>query len=162
MCALTRHGFSFECLRCSPQGSDIGEFQNHRSFLDPDNFSSLISFGPYRDDAVDVAADNLDSDDVFRCWECENDSLSLRPSETYYCYCCGLTAVSEAASYCNCTICGANRGVCYDPLSTTNEQHRGRCLHCHAFVWVWHCPDCGSTRTNKELTGPQRCQRCTE
>ena len=59
---------------------DTGEFQNHQSFLDPDNFSSLVSFGPYRDDAVDVAADNLDSDDVFRCWECENDLLSLQTS----------------------------------------------------------------------------------
>ena len=49
---------------------DTGEFQNHQSFLNPSNFSSLVSFGPYRDDAVDVAADNLDSDDVFRCWEC--------------------------------------------------------------------------------------------
>jgi hypothetical protein len=74
---------------------DIGEFQNHRSFLDSDNFSSLINFGPYRDDAVDVAAENLGSEDIFRCWECENDSISLRTSETYYCYCCGLTAGSE-------------------------------------------------------------------
>ncbi len=141
---------------------DNGEMRNHRSFLDPDNFSSLVNFGPYRDEAVDAAGDNLDTEDVFRCWECENDSMSLRVSETYYCYCCGLSAIGHVADYADCPRCHARRGVFYDALNANNDQHRGRCLHCHADVWVWRCPDCAASSTDEKLTGRIICKSCSD
>lgn len=48
---------------------DQGETQTHARFLDADNFQRVIGYKPYRDEAVDSAVENIDSDDVYRCWE---------------------------------------------------------------------------------------------
>lgn len=141
---------------------DIGEFQTYRSFLDPDTFSALINFGPYRAEAFEAANDNPDSESVFRCWECEADTLSLRSSDTYFCYCCGLTVITQAAAFADCMICGAQQGVCYDPLNTTNGNYRGRCLHCHTFIWLQRCNYCGSIRMAIEQLKPEPCEYCSE
>ncbi len=107
---------------------DQGEFQDHRRFLDGRNFVALIGFEPYRAEAIDSAIDSLDSEKVVRCWECLNDSLSLRPSGTYFCHCCGLTVLSDAVAFADCDQCRQSDGVFYDPLNKTNGFLLGRCL----------------------------------
>jgi hypothetical protein len=144
------------------QDRDVGEMQTHRQFLDPENFAALTQFEPYRSESVDAANDSLDSEDVFRCWECEEDALSLRSSDTYFCYCCGLTADAVVAAYTDCSVCGARQGVCFDALNQTRGHYRGRCLHCHCFLWVWRCKDCDYTRAIEELADPAPCPECAE
>jgi uncharacterized protein YutE (UPF0331/DUF86 family) len=109
---------------------DCGEFQNHRRFLTEVNFKALTSFRAYRDEAVDSAIENVDSEKVFRCWECGVDSMSLRVSSTFFCHCCGLTVVADSVAYADCPLCDAVNGVCYDPLNATSGLHHGKCLHC--------------------------------
>jgi uncharacterized protein YutE (UPF0331/DUF86 family) len=109
---------------------DVGEFQNHRRFLSDANFKTLTSFKAYRDEAVDSAIESIDSEQVFRCWECGDDSMSLRVSSTLFCHCCGLTVVAQAAAYADCPSCEAVHGVCYDPLNSANGLHYGKCLYC--------------------------------
>lgn len=144
------------------QDRDIGEWQTHRSFLDADTFSSLINFEPYRAESVDAASDNLDSEDVFRCWNCKEDALSVRSSGTYFCYCCGLTAYVEVAAYADCALCGAIQGVFYDPLNITNDHYRGQCLHCNTLVWVWKCRECEGTLATKDVIDHTPCKFCSE
>jgi uncharacterized protein YutE (UPF0331/DUF86 family) len=118
------------------QERDCGEFQNHRRFLNEANFRTLTSFGAYRDEAVDSATENVDSERVFRCWECGVDSMSLRVSGTLFCHCCGLTVVANAVAYADCPLCEAAHGVCYDPMNGTNGLHYGKCLHCGKTLMV--------------------------
>lgn len=125
------------------QERDQGEMQTHARFLDPVNFSLLINCKPYRDEAVDSALDSIDSEYVLRCWECEVDALSVRPSGTHFCHCGGLTADLSTAEFAACASCEEAKGVCFDPLNQTNGVHHGRCLHCKTSVDVVTCKVCG-------------------
>lgn len=142
------------------QERDQGEMQTHGRFLDPANFSRLINFKPYRDEAVDSALDSIDSEDVLRCWECEVDALSVRPSDTYFCHCCGLTADLGMAQFTACHLCGEAKGVCFDPLNETAGVLRGRCLHCRTFVGVVPCNVCGIARSQTEGDLALACMEC--
>lgn len=143
------------------QERDQGEMQTHARFLDPANFERLINFGPYRAEAVDSAMDSIDSDDVLRCWECGVDALSVRPSDTYFCHCCGLTAGFEAASFTSCVLCRERKGVCYDPLNETGGIYRGRCLYCGSFLGVVVCASCGNARSQPDDRDALACTDCT-
>ena len=145
----------------SGEERDQGEMQTHARFLSPANFGRLTSYGPYRDEAVDSALDSPDSETVFRCWECGVDALSLRPSETYFCHCCGLTADLQMAAFTGCTLCGKAEGVCFDPLNETRGVHRGRCLHCDTFVGVVVCKTCGAARSQAEGLPAKDCPECS-
>ena len=142
------------------QERDQGEMQTHARFLDPTNFLRLTSFKPYRDEAVDSAMDSLDSDEVLRCWECEVDALSVRPSDTYFCHCCGLTAELGMAEFTACALCGEAKGVCFDPLNDTDGVHRGRCLHCRTFLGVTRCASCEIARSHAEPRIARVCPEC--
>ena len=139
---------------------DQGKMQTHARFLDADNFHQLISYKPYRDEAVDSAIENLDSDDVYRCWECGVDALSERPSENYFCHCCGLTVVVDAANFTDCTFCGGNSAVLFDPLNETACVHHGRCLSCSTFAGVFVCRSCGETRSQAKGLPAPTCPAC--
>ena len=141
---------------------DQGEMQTHARFLDPVNFSLLINFKPYRDEAVDSALDSIDSVDVLRCWECEVDAMSVRPSDTYFCHCCGLTADLGTAEFVVCALCEEAKGVCFDPLNQTNDVHHGRCLHCKTFVDVVTCKMCGVARSQTTGAPAAPCLECLE
>ena len=143
------------------QERDQGEMQTHARFLDPANFSRLINFQHYRDEAVDSALDSIDSEDVLRCWECEVDALSVRPSDNYFCHCCGLTADLGTAEFTACAQCGEIKGVCFDPLNKTRGMRRGRCLHCKTFVDVVTCKLCGIVRS-QAAGGSASCLECLE
>lgn len=142
------------------QERDQGEMQTHRRFLDPANFARLISFKPYRAEAVDSAMDSLDSEEVLRCWECEVDALSVRPSDTYFCHCCGLTAELGMAEFTACALCGETKGVCFDPLNEAAGVHRGRCLHCRTFLGVTRCASCEIARSHAEPQIARTCPEC--
>lgn len=132
---------------------DQGQMLNYACFLDRGNFERLTRYEPYQSEAVDSALDSPDSEAVLRCWECGIDALSLRPSETYFCHCCGLTADLSMAAFTACTLCGEKNGVCFDPLNKTAGVHHGRCLHCDTIVGVVVCDDCGETRSQpKNMT----------
>ena len=139
---------------------DQGEMQTHARFLDEDNFDRLTSLKPYRDEAIDAALDNVDSEDVYRCWQCGVDALSVRPSESYFCHCCGFTAVVDMASFTDCAICDDTRSVLFDPLNETKGIHHGRCLNCDTFVGVVVCQSCGSTRSQPEGLPAPTCVTC--
>lgn len=126
---------------------DNGGFQSHRRFLNETNFQTLTNYEPYRLGAVDSASSSLDSDQVFRCWECRVDAMSLRPSDNYFCHCCGLTVLTNAVAYVDCGLCGAQSGVCYDPLNHTDGLHHGKCLHCDKELIVRRCASCGTTHS---------------
>jgi hypothetical protein len=142
------------------QTRDIGEFQNHCSILTRENFIVLTTFAPYRAEAVDDAIDNIDTEDVFRCWECEVDSLSLRASQTYFCHCCGLTADSSVAAFVGCFVCDQSRMVVYDPLNATNGNHDGKCLSCRTRQSVSICDECGAAHSHFERR-MSKCLRCS-
>ena len=59
------------------QKRDQGEMQTHARFLDSDVFERLTNFEPYRAQSVDSAIENLDSEDVHRCWECGVGALDV-------------------------------------------------------------------------------------
>jgi len=109
---------------------DVGDFESHRRFLSDANFKTLTNFRAYRDEAVDSAIESIDSDQVFRCWECGDGSMSLRVSGTFFCHCCGLSVVGHAVAYVDCPSCKAVNGVCYDPLNSASGMHYGKCLYC--------------------------------
>lgn len=144
------------------QERDQGEMQTHARFLEPANFERLTSFEPYRAEAVDSAIDSLDSETVLRCWECGVEALSVRPSETYFCHCCGLTADLGMAAFTACTLCGKADGVCFDPLNETRGVHHGRCLHCETLVGVVVCKFCGKTRPQAEGLPALACTECVD
>ena len=144
------------------QERDQGEMQTHARFLDATNFERLINFDPYRDEAVDSALDNIDSEEVLRCWECGVDALSIRPADTYFCHCCGLTTDLDMASFTSCILCGEAKGVCYDPLNETDGVHRGRCLHCETFVGVVTCASCGRAWSQPEGRPALACAECVD
>lgn len=144
------------------QERDQGEVRNYARFLDPGNFKRLTSFEPYRAEAVDSALDSLDSEAVFRCWECGVDALSVRPSETYFCHCCGLTADLGMAAFTACTLCGNDDGVYFDPLNAVRGVHHGRCLHCETFVGVVVCDSCGTMRSQAEGLPALACTECAD
>lgn len=139
-----------------------GEFQTHARFLDPDLFERLTNFRPYRDQSVDSAIESPDSEKEYRCWECGVDALSARLSENYFCHCCGLTVVMDAAEFVNCSQCGEADGVCYDPLNETYGVYRGKCLHCETFVGVVACEECGVVRSQAEGLPALECPACAD
>ena len=126
---------------------DDGQFQTHSRFLNDMNFQTLTNYEPYRLGAVDSARSSLDSDEVLRCWACGVDAMSFRPSDNYFCHCCGLTVLTVAVAYVDCGLCGVQSGAVYDPLNLTDGFHHGRCLHCGKELWIRSCPSCGSTRS---------------
>lgn len=139
---------------------DCGEFQNHRRFLSDTNFRTLTRSRAYCDEAVNSAIENFDSDQVFRCWECRVDAMSLRVSGTYFCHCCGLTVVANAVSYVDCSLCESPNGVCYDPNNSTNGLHHGKCLYCDKALLVWRCRQCGTASCALEEHPPTHCKYC--
>lgn len=141
---------------------DQGEMQNHRRFLESDVFNYLVNFEPYRHQSVDAAIEDPDSDDLYRCWVCGADALAERPSETYFCYCCGLTAVTEMAAFVNCSLCGKENGVCYDPLNATDGIHFGKCLHCETSVGALECQECETTYSQAQGLAERICPRCLD
>lgn len=139
---------------------DQGEMKTHARFLDADNFRHLTNYEPYRAEAVDSAMDNPDSDDVYRCWECGVDALSVRPSENYFCHCCGFAVKGDAASFIDCALCGGSGTVLFDPLNETGSVHHGRCLSCRTFAWVFICQECGETRSQAKGPPAPNCASC--
>jgi hypothetical protein len=141
---------------------DDGYFDTHRAILTTHNFSTLVTFRPYRDEAVDDALDSPDTEAVFRCWECEADALSLRASETYFCHCCGLVAQARVAKFAACCACDASDGVVYDPLNTTHGMHVGKCLHCGVRPFIKICELCGTVASQLEKRKRAMCEDCRE
>ncbi len=124
---------------------DNGDFRSHRRFLNETNFQTLTNYEPYRLGAVDSANSSVDSDEVFRCWNCGVDAMSFRCSENYFCHCCGLSVLPNAVAYADCGLCGTEGGVFFDPLNDTDGAHHGKCLHCGKEVMVRRCLSCGAT-----------------
>lgn len=124
---------------------DNGDFQSHRRFLNEINFQTLTNYEPYRLGAVDSASTSMDSDEVFRCWDCGVDAMSFRSSANYFCHCCGLSVLPNAVAYVDCGLCGTEGGVFYDPLNHTDGSYHGKCLHCGKEVMVRKCLSCGAT-----------------
>ena len=143
------------------QTRDIGQFQNHSRVLTKENFHTLTTFAPYRAEAVDDAIDHPDNEDVFRCWKCEVDSLSLRASGTYFCHCCGLTADSSVADFADCCACEEARAVVYDPLNATDGNHDGKCLLCGNRPFISICDECGTAHSHLESRPSKLCPRCS-
>ena len=143
------------------QERDQGEMQTHRRFLAQDVFDRLISFEPYRSQAIDSAVDDVANEELYRCWECGVDALGARESDTYFCYCCGLTATLEMAKFVSCFMCEKPNSVCYDPLNEEDGIHHGRCLHCGKFVGVFVCQECGSASSQQRGARAPECSICT-
>jgi hypothetical protein len=143
---------------------DIGEFQDYRHYLSESNFNKLVHFRPYRAEAFDfaTATNELEIEDIVRCWECRNDTFNLRSSETYFCCCCGFTVCADAVSYTDCPECQVSNGVFYDPLNTSDGLHIGRCLHCDTWMWVWACKECEGAWAQTAKKPPLACRRCQE
>ena len=139
-----------------------GEFQTHARFLAPDVFERLTNFEPYRDQSVKSAIESPDGEKEYRCWECGVDALSARLSETYFCHCCGLTVVMDAAAFVSCGLCGEEDSVCFDPLNETRGVYRGKCLHCETFVGVVVCAECGVARSQAEGLPTLECPVCVD
>ncbi len=140
---------------------DQGEFQDHRRFLDGHNFMALTAFKPYRDEAIDSADDSLDSEKVVRCWECLNDTLSLRASDTYFCHCCGFTVDSYAVVFADCDECKSRDGIFYDPHNKTNGLFLGRCLFCDEDMALLECEECGTISSAVRGSKSLVCKECS-
>ena len=130
--------------------------------MDPDVFERLTNFGPYQAQSVDSAIESLDGENVYRCWECGVDALSARLSENYFCHCCGLTVIIDAAAFVSCALCGEADGVCFDPLNETRGVYRGKCLNCETFVGVVVCEVCGVARSQAEGLPALECPVCVD
>lgn len=139
---------------------DIGEFQTHSRFLDPDNYQKLIRLRAYRDEAVDAAIENIDTEETLRCWECGAHTLTIRATDTLFCWCCGLTVDSSAVSHEDCDLCDSPKGIFYDPHNPTDGCYRGKCTECDTFVWLYYCDECLEVSVVPEHAGPTLCTSC--
>lgn len=139
---------------------DEGEMRDYRRFLSESNFKDLINFEPYRAEAVDAAIESLDTEKILKCYLCGNESFCLRPSDTYFCHCCGFRANSDAIAFSDCSVCGAKERFCFDPLNTTNNMYYGRCMDCEVKQWAWECQDCGTVVSQIETKGRRTCPTC--
>lgn len=122
---------------------DEPELTTYRVFLDPELYDLLLSEPSYLADAFDAATSDPDALKIFRCWECDAETLTLRPSDAYFCWTCGLGADANTVGMATCAVCGREE-VYYDLLNDDNGYHLGRCMHCKIMLRVSECSSCGS------------------
>ncbi|WP_133670226.1 hypothetical protein [Burkholderia pseudomallei] len=115
---------------------DVGEMEDYRRFLSEPNFQRLVNFAPYRAECVDAAYEALAGEKTLKCYLCDNESFCLRTSQSYFCHCCGFGIGNEAIAFADCSECGSESSVFYDPLNTTNTMHHGKCMNCQVTQWV--------------------------
>lgn len=134
-------------LFAAGQDKDAPQAETHERFLDKDGLKALLCHPEFRAEAFDAASGDQDADAIFRCWNCECETLTRRPSGTYFCWCCGLTADVGIAAFVDCWQCSREAGVCYDRLNATDGTHHGRCLACGGKASVRFCDQCGSAES---------------
>jgi hypothetical protein len=139
---------------------DVGEMEDYRRFLSDSNFLHLTNFEPYRAESADAALENLDTKNVMKCYQCGNESFSLRASENYFCHCCGLGVIKDAIEFADCDACGSKSGVFFDPLNSTNGMHFGKCMDCQTNQWSWICAECGTVISQLEGRARRDCPEC--
>lgn len=139
---------------------DDGDMQDYRRFMTEENFQELTSFEPYRSEAVDAAHESLDTENVFKCYLCGNESFSRRASDVYLCYCCGTGVVDHAIAFAPCSACSLPESVVFDPLNETNRMHYGKCMICDVKQWVWKCSECETITSQLDGKVQQACRSC--
>lgn len=139
---------------------EYGEMTDYRRFLSEENFEALINFEPYRAESVDAALESPDTRTVVKCYQCKNESLSLRLSENYLCHCCGFGIVEDAIGFADCCACQAKLAVFYDPLNLTNGMYYGKCMDCKTVQWVWDCSECDAVISQLENKKRRACPEC--
>lgn len=137
---------------------DENEMLTHRQFLEPEQFVSITSHPEYLAEAFDAASGDPDAEAIFTCWSCEHETLTLRPTDSYFCWTCGLSAHQDVAAFTKCWSCHREKSVCYDRLNNSGGTHYGRCLVCHAIAYVGACEWCGDTRSQ---AAPEFLKACT-
>lgn len=130
-------------LFATGRARDEPEMRTYREFLDPNNFNMLVLHPEFVVEAYDAASNDSEADEVFHCWECSQETLTLRWTGTYFCWTCGLGAGGEVAGFAPCWRCSRLQSVVYDSLNETNGAHYGRCIPCGAEAYVANCSKCG-------------------
>jgi hypothetical protein len=144
-------------LFAAGQARDNPEMLTHRQFLDGRSFEVLTTHPEYLVEAYDAASSDLNADAIFTCWNCKQETLTLRPADTYFCWTCGLSAHKEVAGFAPCWQCHQENVVCYDRLNETGGTHYGRCLSCNSTAFVSYCGWCGAIKSE---AAPQELEKC--
>jgi hypothetical protein len=148
-------------LFAAGQARDNPEMLTHRQFLDRGSFDELTAHPVYRAEAYDAASGDPDAEAIFPCWNCEQETLTLRTTDVYFCWTCGIGAEKDAAGFAPCWQCRRDDVVCYDRLNETDGAHYGRCLFCNSTAFVSLCEWCG-TATSESTPDALAACRCRD
>ncbi len=105
------------------------------------SFKKLIRFPPYAKEMNRIAKQN--SNNVYRCIHCGNNSLATDHSEEYCYSCC---AELSHAGFIDCPYCKSERSMIYDALNISlqgDHTIKGLCLNCSSDDLVFLCEKCG-------------------
>lgn len=110
--------------------------------IDSQDFIKLIKFPPYAYEMHKVAKEN--SEYVYPCIHCGNDSLAVDFGNEY-CYSCCQDL--SHAGFIDCPYCKSKRSMVYDALNISYQTDRtikAQCLKCHEDELVYLCKACES------------------
>lgn len=123
--------------------------------IESNDFLKLIKFPPYAYEMYKVAKEN--SDNVYRCIHCNNDSLAVDFGEEH-CYSCSEDL--SQAGFIDCPYCESKRSMIYDSLSISCQNDRtvrALCLKCQEDELVYVCNECESEVALEANIGLGKC-----
>tara|TARA_R110002167_G_C12542647_1_gene640152 strand:- start:49 stop:963 length:915 start_codon:yes stop_codon:yes gene_type:complete len=123
--------------------------------IESNDFLKLIKFPPYAYEMHKVAKEN--SDNVYCCVHCNNDSLAVDFGEEYCYSCC--EDLSQAG-FIDCPYCNSKRSMVYDALNINCQNDRtlrALCLKCQEDELVYVCSECESEVALEANIGLRKC-----
>lgn len=123
--------------------------------LDSKDFLKLIKFPPYAEEMNKVAKEQ--SDFVYKCVHCENESLAVDYGNEHCYSCC---ADFSGAGFIDCPYCKSEVAMIYDALNIdaqVDSTIRALCLQCSEDELVYHCKKCDSNVALEAYVGEDKC-----
>jgi len=123
--------------------------------IDSTDFRNLVKFPPYAYEMYKVAREN--SETVYRCLHCGNDSLATDYGSEYCYSCC---EDFSHAGFIDCPYCKAKRAMVYDTLNIeyqSDKTIKGLCLKCDEDDLVYVCKKCESEVPLEANIGRGKC-----
>lgn len=123
--------------------------------LDSKDFVKLIKFPPYAYEMYKAAREQ--SDLVYKCVHCENESLAVDYGNEHCYSCC---ADFTGAGFIDCPYCKSLGAMIYDALNIDAQGDltiRALCLKCKEDNMVYHCNKCDKVVPLEACAGERKC-----
>ncbi|MBW8130573.1 MULTISPECIES: hypothetical protein [Pseudomonas] len=112
------------------------------SCLNKSDFAKLIKFPPYATEMRERAKNF--SKDVYKCFECGNESLAASDYGNEHCFSCN--QYFSHVGFTDCARCKSRNSIIYDKLNIKYQSDRslkGKCLKCGDDDLIYSCESCG-------------------